>query len=191
MIEVYPDNKASKPFGEPLTRKGNFLGRYFIKPITRWLRAKYARKGIIDYDSILDLGCGDCYFLLRTNCKLRIGLDFRFGDDITKDLLGIEAERFQNVAMLAVIEHISDVQVVLDQIYRILKKRGRLIITTPTPSQIGEWINSLYSTVPQEEHEEYFDLPKIRTITKNKFSLIKYKKFLFGFNQLFVFEKTS
>jgi len=189
LIEIYPDNTASRPLGEPLTHRGNFLGRYFIKPVTRWLRSSYAQAAIVNNESLLDLGCGDCHFLLKTNCRLRIGFDFRFDDDITKDLFKIESEKFQNVAMLAVIEHISGVKVVLDQTYRILKKQGRLIITTPTPSLVGEWLNSLYSTVPQEEHEEYFDLPKVLTKTRNKFSLIEYKKFLFGFNQLFILEK--
>jgi hypothetical protein len=56
-------------------------------PITSRLRAHYARKGIAGKGGHLDIGCGDCLFLLRSPCRRRMGLDLRYGDSVSDRLV--------------------------------------------------------------------------------------------------------
>lgn len=185
MIEIYPDNKTSCPIGEPWNHSGTILGR-LVMPITRYLRAKVALSEIDDMESLLDIGCGDCHFLLRSPCKFRIGIDLRFGDNV-KDKLAFPDDSFTNVTLLAVIEHLEDPYAIIKESYRILKPHGKLIITTPQES--GEFFMKLLKKDITDIHKRYFDKKSIEKLTENMFELVLNKKFLLGFNQLFVFKK--
>ncbi len=105
--------------------------------------------GSISEDSvILDIGCfrGDLLKLIRTSnssCKLygvdRLeadwlpvkNCDFRVGD---AENLPYEANSFNTVFILDVLEHIKEYEKVIKQIYRVLKPNGQCIISGPTES---------------------------------------------------------
>ena len=189
MIEIFPDGRASRDFGEPYSHSGKLLGR-FIMPITSRLRSYYGLKGIKGADSHLDIGCGDCLFLKKSPCQKRVGLDLRYGDEVS-DHLDFADGSFDNISMLAVLEHIASPDGLIREIHRVLKPGGHLIITTPRKA--GEWLIQLYSKdVEAEEghgHEAYYDKEKISELTKGLFDLCIYLRFLFGLNQLFVCKK--
>ena len=67
----------------------------------------------------LDIGCGDGYFLRRSKCPERIGLDRLLCDDID-DHLDFLDHHFDYVTMLAVIEHIEEPRRLLAEIARVL-----------------------------------------------------------------------
>lgn len=77
---------------------------------------------------------------------------------------------------------------------QILPAGGKLILTTPHP--LGRKIHDIgarfgfFSKAASEEHEKFLnkdDMVKIAQATG--FSLLHYKRFLFGVNQVGVFEK--
>ncbi|MGZ5486705.1 MAG: class I SAM-dependent methyltransferase [Nitrososphaeraceae archaeon] len=104
--------------------------------------------------SFLDIGCGDGYFCSRVKSLFNadvIGVDIsekacelsnkRGINTIVADLQNIlpfKNETFDVVFCGEVIEHLADTDFLLDEIYRILKKEGYLIITTPN---LASWYN--------------------------------------------------
>lgn len=185
MIEVNQDNSTSRPIGKPEAASGTFLGRIFM-PLTRYMRAKEALSAIEGSESHLDIGCADCYFLLKSPCARRVGLDLRFGDRVT-DRLDFPDESFTNVSQLAVIEHLDSPGKLIKEIHRVLKPGGRLILTTPKEN--GAWAMRLLKKDIDEIHNEYFDLDAINKLTEGLFELVTFREFMFGVNQLFVMRK--
>ena len=134
----------------------------------------------------LDIGCGDGYFLRRSRCRERIGLDRLFGDDIGKELTFPE-EYFDYVTLLAVIEHLENPGGLINEVARILKPSGRFIITTPV--RISDRFIRVYAKEMKKQHVAYYDTGKIIGITKDVFILSAEHRFLFGLNQVFVLQK--
>ena len=97
-------------------------------------------------EPILDLGCGDGHFASTTFVKrLNIGLDpwFRPLQEAEKrkayhscvnavgSEMPFESQHFCTVISNSVLEHIEDVDAVLEDSWRVLKSCGRLIICVP------------------------------------------------------------
>jgi len=152
-----------------------------IFPITRYLRAVNVGKYIKLNGKLLDIGCGDKYFINRQkiNC---IGIDRLYGTKFV-DKLNFEDETFDYVTMLAVIEHIQNVEQLFSEVHRVLKPNGKFIFTTPKKQ--AEWIFRLYAKDIDSEHESYFDLKRVYQLTKGRFTIEDYQTFIFGLNQVF------
>lgn len=191
MIEIFPDGHASCNFGEAYSHSGKFLGRFII-PITSRLRSHYGLKGIEKTNSHLDIGCGDCLFLKKSPCKKRVGLDLRYGDEIV-DHLDFPDGSFENVSMLAVLEHIPEPRNLIREIHRVLKPDGNLIITTPRKA--GERLIRLYGKdvgkTGGHGHVAYYDKEKLSSLINELFIIHVYRRFLFGLNQLFICKKPA
>ncbi len=185
MIEIYPDNRTSRPIGRPEALSGTLLGK-LLMPVTRYCQMKAALPALRGCESHLDIGCGDCYFLLNSPGKVRVGLDLRFGDEVV-DRLEFPDGSFAGVSMLAVIEHLENPAGVIREVHRVLKPGGRFIITTP--KRKGEWLMGLLRKDISHIHKAYFDLETIQELTGDFFELISFKEFLLGFNQIFVMQK--
>ena len=82
---------------------------------------------------VLDVGSGDkSFFNLCLKKKIDISeIDGSSGIDFEKDKLPFENENFDIVIFCAVIEHLYNPNLVLSEIYRVLKKGGILITLTP------------------------------------------------------------
>lgn len=119
----------------------NLWTRYVL-PITRWLRAINAEKYMNARQRHLDIGCGDGYFLRRSKCNERYGLDKLIGDEVN-DTLDFPYNYFDYVTMLAVIEHLFQPEELISEIWQVLKPDGKLIITTP--KKADEFLILLYS----------------------------------------------
>ena len=164
-------------------RKG---GGRIILPLTRFLRAVNAEKYISSSERLLDIGCGDGYFIKRSKSRERYGLDKLLGDEV-KETLNFPDEYFDYVTMLAVIEHIEAPEKLLKEIYRVLRPSGKFVFTTPKKQ--AEFFLRLYARDIEEEHESYFDLARVKSLAADMFDVVGYHTFIFGLNQAFSLKK--
>lgn len=177
-----------------------------IFQILRFLRiAPYIKRGSI----VADLGCGyDGRFLKIISNKIRkgVGVDICVStnkihknitlieSDINKRL-PLEDSNFDIVTAMAVIEHIENPKKFILEINRILKKNGRLIITTPSTIAkplldfLAFKMHSL-SNSEISDHKQYFDQNGIaKLLLVCGFKNIKVKTFEMGFNLLAITTK--
>lgn len=123
-------------------------------------------------ESVLDLGCGPgtLLSLLPKKYGLAVGLDIseRQIDYARKNFDGImwmvgmieklpfKTEKFDYVFVIEVLEHIplEQVKSTLDSLHRIMKKNGRLIITTPNNHSLWPLMEWLWNKVSEVKYEE-------------------------------------
>jgi SAM-dependent methyltransferase len=161
------------------------IGR-IILPVTRYLRAINAEKYINTGERLLDIGCGDSYFIKRLKCKERYGLDKLLGDEVT-DSIKFPDTHFDYVSMLAVIEHIKNPKLILREIHRVLKPKGKFVFTTPKKQ--AEMLIRLYAKDIDEEHESYFDYERVKELAGDLFEIVGHHTFILGLNQAYCLQK--
>lgn len=160
---------------------------------------------------ILDVGCGSYpYFLLNTKFKDKYGVDPSLKItsnqdikleklDISKISLPFKENTIDVVTMLAVFEHIDKdkLDLVLSNIYKILKQNGIFIITTPAPwadkllhnmAKIG-----LISSEEIHEHKTHYQRFEINDMLKkagfNEYNGLESGYFELGLNMWFKAKK--
>lgn len=101
---------------------------------------------------------------------------------------------FEGILLLAVLEHVSEPAEVLGRVASLLAPGGRLVATTPHPS--GRWpleagaALGLLSSHAQDEHETLLGRGALEAAGRSSgLSLIHYRRFLLGMNQLAVFSR--
>lgn len=151
---------------------------------------------------VLDVGCGEGGLKNIISEKIKyFGLDVRpnmdeniFACDVTKGFPErVNSMRSDYVVALAFIEHIIDVSFFLNNCRKVLKPGGIIIITTPHPisrriHEIGASMG-LFSKEAAEVHGKIIDKKAIEIFCSEVGpKIVKYRRFLFGFNRLFVLE---
>ena len=114
--------------------------------IIRWLRFRKIVPHIPQGAVVCDIGCGENASFLRSIApKISRGYGFditvkSFEDHALKiseyDLQGVIPLADQSahiVTLMAVLEHLSHPQEILNEIFRVLKPGGKLLLTAPTP----------------------------------------------------------
>lgn len=150
---------------------------------------------------ILDIGCGSGYLLYyaqKNNIKVT-GLEpnrelvkiakKNYGNlniiNKPAEELGTIDQKFDNITMIDVLEHIDDDNKVVKKVYNLLKNKGRFIINVPT-------IKFLFVERAKEmgDKRRYSKKEIISMLTNNKFSIneIRYWNFL-GFWSILIIEK--
>ncbi len=118
--------------------------------------------------------------------KLHIDLNYKFKCDIQKKT-SFESNKFEMIFILDVFEHLEYPNLALDEIIRILKKKGILIISVPTESKLIKLFRSIYSNFgivdlnphwngPIKSEKDFFKFLKKKEIT-----IIMKKKYPFNF----------
>jgi len=187
------------------TKKWNLLDKFISK-----YRLSVVAKHIEQNDVVLDLGCGVQHYLLtcgKDKFRFGYGLDYDIKDSEEGNLrfinykyqgaLPLKENFFDKVFLLAVLEHIEDkdIQALFQEFHRILKKGGRVIITTPTPraKAILEFLAFKLKVVTVEEvtdHKHYYIAKEISDLARtNDLKVIYSKLFQFSLNSLYVLEK--
>ena len=189
MIRIFGNEIQEGKFPPSISyTKGKLIVGQIFPYLTRRWRAICAEKYMMPAERHLDIGCGDGYFLRRSKCKERIGLDKLLGDDI-KDSLDFPKSYFDYVTMLAVIEHFPDPKCIISEIWRVLKPDGFLIITTPLKR--AELILRIYVKNISKEHTAYFHINQMKKLLDGMFEIIIHRMFMFRLNQLFVLKKVE
>lgn len=183
---------------------------YFLDKLFRWIRFRKVKKYIPKDSVVCDIGCGsDVYFL-----KNILGL-IKYGVGLDKDIeeykdskielrnlevfksIPLEGEKFDVITMMAVLEHLDYPQEVLKESFRLLKRGGKLIVTTPTPlsKSILEGLAFKLQLINKEaiqEHKNYFwprEIKKILLEVGFKKEKIKSYFFEFFLNNLLIAQK--
>jgi methionine biosynthesis protein MetW len=117
-----------------------------------------------------------------TRCK-RKGLD-AFQQDLSERLL-FGDEEFDGILMSEVIEHIADTFFVLHELYRVLKKGGVFILTTPNSVFITRRLRYLIGKTPTEtqnfSHLRFFNKTLLtRIMEEANYDVINFKGYLFN-----------
>ncbi len=107
----------------------------------------------------------------------------------------MESAGYDTIVCLAVIEHIDlpEVFEIFKKFKNILKKNGRIFLTTPTRTaksilELMAFVGVIYKE-NIADHKHYWRKKEIYALAeKNGLVIKKYKKFQFGFNQLAVLE---
>lgn len=161
---------------------------------------------LLDYNKvILDVGCANGYYtkLYAKKCKRIIGIDSnhelikRAKEENPKiefieadaEKIPFEDEEFDIIIMSDVLEHVKSEELALNEVYRVLKKNGKLIITVPNRGLFDFLDVDNYSWYARKFKGFYRiihkmkgrSIPKIREGYKNKhrhYSLEDLKKLL-------------
>ena len=158
---------------------------------------------------ILDLGCGDGFFSFvlskRKNNKV-------IGIDLSKESIKIAKKRYPNIEFkvmdiekttftkayfdevyaMDVLEHVDHLNDALNEVERIIKKRGRLIINVPHPKS-EKWLLKIRPSYFKEiHHVRIFKEKELDSmITKMGFNLVLKKRmgFLQHLELYFLFKR--
>jgi ubiquinone/menaquinone biosynthesis C-methylase UbiE len=173
--------------------------------IQSW-RMRVAARWIPQGSRVLDIGCHQGEFLLWLGEKISPGVGFdplyressastkhQFFASNFQEGLPFEDNSFDVVVLLATIEHIREKSTIAKESARLLRPGGRVIITVPSPlvDKILEILLflRLVDGMSLEEHHGFLpnELPDV--FTPRGFRLEKNRKFQFGLNNLYVFER--
>lgn len=154
---------------------------------------------------VLDFGCGSGALaaLLHVDQYLGVEVDrvslqqasSRFPKHRFVSGLPNSTDKFDSIVSLAVIEHVIDPAQFLRTLAAYLDdtSTSRLVVTTPHPSV--DWVHDvgaaigLFSKHANEEHEDLLDRTKLEMAGNQAgLKLVSYHRFLFGTNQIAVFE---
>ena len=150
--------------------------------LARKIRTDRALKFIKSTDWLLDVGCGEDYYLVRQRHRKGCGIERD-----AEQILPILNEHYESITLLAVIEHLDDPKSVLYHCCRLLRKGGKIIITTPT--WLGNFLTPLVSWHDSKEHKRVMSLEGLKEIVPKGYEVSHYEVFEWGLNQLFVIEE--
>ncbi len=147
---------------------------------------------------LLDIGCGNNRLVKEYKNGIGVDVyDWGGGGLIIEDSsrLPFENEEFDTVSFIADLNHIPNRTEVVPEVKRILKKDGRVVVTmiNPVLGVIGHkiWWYGEDKERGMEEGEKggLWNKDIIEMFENRGFKLIKHKRFVYGMNNLFVFEK--
>ncbi|MBU0744992.1 MAG: class I SAM-dependent methyltransferase [Gammaproteobacteria bacterium] len=174
-------------------------------PIDRLLR-KFRTNLVIPHITsntlLCDIGCGANPTLLKqlsnTTINKSVGLDLLVPNnsfnnielrkaDFTQLPLPIKNGEFDLITMLAVLEHLDNYNEIINECFRGLKPRGKLLLTTPAPisKPLLELLANLriISYTAIYDHKKYFNKHEIFDLLQNHgFTDIKVKSVAWGLN---------
>jgi SAM-dependent methyltransferase len=133
----------------------------------------------------VDIGCGQQGDFLRhiePYISQGVGFDMRLPEngikngkltlkycaDLTKEQLPLAANTADYVVLLAVLEHLSEPEIVLREIHRVLKPGGQLLCTVPTWSAkpVLEFLAFKLHIIAYDEiedHKRYYNKEELKT----------------------------
>lgn len=151
-----------------------------LEPLLRQFRLRRVVNHIPPQAKLLDVGCGTAAAFLRAiapRIDQGVGVDFKVapvevGNLTTQQMmlgeqLPFESASFDVVTLLAVLEHIEHEQAILQEIHRVLKPGGKLILTVPSvwAQPVLEFLAYRLGIVSEAEirdHKRYYNRQLLR-----------------------------
>jgi len=185
-----------------------------LSPFLRWRRLKV----VLPYirGKVLDFGCGVgllVRYLSSEECYIGVDIDQK-SIDTAKNLnpqrvfFVVDRENFfwkvnkygpfNTIVMLAVLEYLEEPEKVLLKLRKLLSNSGYAYIVLTTPHPISNNIHNFgskigfFSKKANEQHRKLYDYKTMGKVCFNTgMKIIKYRRFLMGFNQLFLIRPLS
>jgi len=169
--------------------------RYIVTKFVAHIRFLKSQKYLDKGDKILDAGCGNCKILRKISNRGYniIGIDKKYPANIIYNIekeTPFDMNTFDKIICFEVIEHCD----CIEELIRILKHNGLLIISTPTPNT--DFIRTILvklRLLEAQDFEHHDHLINLKTITKKYPNLrrISMKKMFCGTSQFGVFCKVN
>jgi 2-polyprenyl-3-methyl-5-hydroxy-6-metoxy-1,4-benzoquinol methylase len=178
-----------------------------LSPLLEKQRMKVA-KTFIKQGSVLDIGCGEGKLLgymiegvpylgidIDANCIRKAGA-MRKETNVEFRAMSLNEDprlnrKFDNIVLLAVIEHLVSPEKSLTILKNYLKEDGRMIVTTPGP--LAEKIHHIgarlrvFDREAQKEHKKIFNKKELYELAENiALRVDYYSTFEFGLNNIVV-----
>lgn len=177
-------------------RKTQFEARKWVDKLLSAMRYHRVFKSIPDRANLiaLDLGAGKGVLVekLRQKNVLSFGVDVQPSKNVVvadlNNLLPFKPNSVDIITSLANIEHLSQPQINANEMYRVLKEQGKLILTTPMPmaKPILEFLAFKLKVIDRleiEDHKQYFSKKTLTVLLQNAgFKNIQFKYFQLGLN---------
>jgi 2-polyprenyl-3-methyl-5-hydroxy-6-metoxy-1,4-benzoquinol methylase len=154
---------------------------------------------------LLDVGCGHEAKLLRSvepYVKHGVGIDFKAPSIDTptirtlrstiKDALPFTDGAFDVVTMLAVLEHLSEPRAIVQEISRVLKPGGQLVLTVPSHAAkpVLEFLAFKVGIVSREEildHKRYYNRRSLQQLfSSSRLAMDVHRYFQLGMNNFVI-----
>lgn len=181
----------------------------FLENLLCFLRFRKIFRHIPKNSRILDLGCGyNGKFLqkIRENISSGVGVDISVNYNISDSKIKLIAHdlneklpfpenEFDVVISLAILEHLLNPELSLEEIHRVLKPGGILLLTTPSiySKPILEFFSFKLGLISEKEirdHKHYASRDILRRYCENiGFSSFRHKYFQFRMNNFVMAQK--
>ena len=156
-----------------------------IDALIRYFRTKLVIPLIQKNKAICDIGCSDNPFLLKkisANMRKCVGLDQLIQNPVIENNielrpanlnqipLPLKNDEFDIITLLAVIEHLHNPELIVNECFRALTNGGKIIITTPCTlsKPILEILAKLHIISYEEifDHKHYFKKSELISVLK-------------------------
>ncbi|WP_225931180.1 class I SAM-dependent methyltransferase [Leptolyngbya sp. 7M] len=173
-----------------------------LEPLLRWFRFRKVMPHIPSGARVLDVGCGRSAAFLRTiapRIDYGVGVDFKVKEMQLENIQTVQLKLayelpfadagFDVVTMLAVLEHIEHEKPILQEIYRVLKPDGKLVLTVPSvwSQPVLEFLSYRLKIVDEAEirdHKRYYNRARLQQVlvAETGFRNFKHHYFQLGMN---------
>jgi ubiquinone/menaquinone biosynthesis C-methylase UbiE len=171
-----------------------------LEPIFRKIRIGVVKRYLDKNAIFCDVGCGNGTFLKNISSYISKGYGFDkkvnehaegnlvFKNAYIDEKIPMSSGSVDYVTLIAVLEHLEKPESVLSECNRILKKDGKILITTPAPvsKPILEFLSfklNIVSPVEIMDHKHYYSKSELKSILeKCGFKEAQVKSFEFGLN---------
>jgi ubiquinone/menaquinone biosynthesis C-methylase UbiE len=183
-----------------------------LEPLLRKFRLKKVMPHILKGEPLLDVGCGTSATFLKAvspHVSKAYGVDFKvnsgkignniYTEQLTfSDRLPFEDDQFSTVTMLAVLEHISNEAGIINEVYRVLRPGGKLVLTVPSiwAKPVLEFLSYKLGIISEAEirdHKRYYTRDRLRAclIRNGQFSAFFHRYFQLWMNNFCVVTKAN
>jgi SAM-dependent methyltransferase len=193
-------NRAQESYGQ---ERLTLVDRFGVWLSQRAIARQLPRKSNLE---VLELGCGfraTQLLALERRLQRGVGVDFRIAPELTgrdkftfhegaieETLLKLQAETFDAVLLISVLEHLRDPLFVIEAVRGMLKPAGTLLINVPTWRgksllEFSAFRLGLSPKVEMDDHKMYYDKRDLWPLLVRagfKPSLIKLRYHKFGLN---------